>query len=98
MNTSKLNAKVFKTAWSIFKSGFAANFSQALKKAWVIIKMSQGKVVKFQFAKETGELREATAVQTGSLETIANGFVRFIEMVDGKGQWRSFKIANLLIA
>ena len=96
-NKTKINAKVFKTAWQILKGGFAANFGQALKKAWLIIKISAGKATTIVFAKETGEYREAVAVLTGGLDTIASGFVRFVEMVEGKAQWRSFRITNLSI-
>jgi hypothetical protein len=94
---NKINAKVFKTAWAILKGGFAANFAQALKKAWLIIKISAGIATKIVFAKETGEYREAVAVLTGGLDTIAQGFVRFVEIVEGKAQWRSFRISNLSI-
>ena len=96
-NKTKINAKVFKTAWQILKGGLAASFGQALKKAWLIIKISAGITTKITFAKETGEYREATAVLTGCLDTIASGFVRFVEMVEGKAQWRSFRISNLSI-
>ena len=95
-NKTKINAKVFKTAWQILKGGFAANFGQALKKAWLIIKISAGKATTIAFAKDTGEYREAVAVLTGGLDTIASGFVRFVEMVEGKAQWRSFRISNLI--
>ena len=94
--TTKFHAKVFKAAWQILKGGFAANFGQALKKAWLIIKISAGVSTKIVFAKETGEYREAVAVLTGGLDTIASGFVRFVEMVEGKAQWRSFRITNLI--
>lgn len=96
-NTNKFHTKVFKTAWTILKAGFAANFATALKKAWVIIKINAGIGTKIIFAKETGEYREATAMLTGGLDTIASGFVRFVEMVEGKAQWRSFRISNLSI-
>lgn len=94
---NKFQAKVFRTAWQMLKGGFAFNLSEALKKAWAIVKISMGKTTQITFAKETGEIREATAVLTGSLETIAQGFVRFVEMVDGAAQWRSFRITHLII-
>ena len=96
-NTNKFHAKVFKAAWQILKGGFATNFAQALKKAWLIIKISAGKATTIVFAKDTGEYREAVAVLTGGLDTIKDGFVRFVEMVEGKAQWRSFRISNLSI-
>lgn len=99
MNTKiKIQAKVFKTAWQILKGGFAFNLSEALKKAWIIIKINKGIPTPISFAKETGELRDANAVLTGSLDTIQNGFVKFVEMIDGKAQWRSFRITHLLVA
>jgi hypothetical protein len=95
-NTNKFHAKVFKAAWQILKGGFASSFGHALKKAWLIIKLSAGVSTKITFAKDTGEYREAVAVLTGGLDTIASGFVRFVEMVEGKAQWRSFRITNLI--
>ena len=86
MKVQKVSQNVMKSAWTIFKSGLASSFSFALKKAWVIIKL------------QSGEYRKATAVLTGSLDTLEKGFVKFVEMVEGKAQWRSFRIENLLVA
>lgn len=89
-------SKVFKTAWQIFKAGHAVNFSESLQKAWKICKISFGIFTNINFVKEeTGEVRNANAVALGSMSTIENGFVRFVEIVNGASQWRSFKIANL---
>lgn len=91
--------KIFKTAWTILKAGSADNLSIALKKAWVICKVSLGIPTTINFAKaETGELRTANAIQTGSFDTIKDGYIRFVELADGKANWKSFRIANLLIA
>jgi hypothetical protein len=90
-------SKVLRTAWAIKKSGYAESLSIALKKAWIICKLSFGLKQTIAFAKvETGELRTAKAIQVGSLETIKDGFVRFLEDVDGLAQWKSFRIANLI--
>lgn len=98
MKVQKVSQKVMKSAWTIFKSGLASSFSIALKKAWVIIKLQAGVPTVIEFAKETGEYRKATAVLTGSLDTLEKGFVKFVELVEGKAQWRSFRIENLLVA
>jgi len=89
-------SKVFKTAWQILKAGHAVNFSESLKKAWKICKISFGIFTNINFVKdETGELRNAQAVALGSMSTIESGFIRFVEIVNGVSQWRSFKISNL---
>jgi hypothetical protein len=100
MNTNqKVSQKVMKCAWTIFKAGLASSFSIALKRAWVIIKLQSGEPRIIEFAKDTtGEYRKATAVLTGSLDTLEKGFVKFVELVEGKAQWRSFRIENLLVA
>jgi len=92
-------SKVFKTAWTILKAGLADTLSIALKKAWIICKVSFGIPTTINFAKaETGELRTANAIQIGSFETIKDGYIKFVESVDGKALWKSFRIANLIIA
>ena len=96
---SSQKGKIFKTAWTILKAGLAESWSIALKKAWTICKISFGTPTTIQFAKaETGELRTANAIQIGSFESIKDGYLRFVEMADGKANWKSFRIANLLIA
>ena len=90
-------SKIFNMAWTILKSGWASSFSQALKKAWIIAKMYTGKRSTITFAKETGELREATAIISGSLDTLESGFIRFVESFKGaEAQWRSFRIERLI--
>jgi len=59
---------------------------------WVIFKISLGKGLKIVYAKETGELSEALALQVGGLSTIEKGYVRYLEQIKGATQWRSFKI------
>ena len=90
-------SKVMKTAWAIFKSGFAVSFGQALRKAWVLIKITLGNGIKISYAKETGELREAVALQLGGLSTITKGFIRYMENINGSNQWRSFRIERLAL-
>lgn len=89
-------SKIFKTAWQIFKLGFAKTFSNALSKAWTIIKISLGQGVNIEYAKDSGEVRTATALQLGSLSTIEKGFVRYLENINGLNQWRSFNIGRLI--
>ena len=76
-----------------------ANFSTALRAAWQIAKISAGQRTNITFAKDGGELREAIAINCGSLQTIEKGFVRFVEWIsEDKTQWRSFKIERLIVA
>ncbi len=89
-------SKVFRTAWQILRSGNASSFKDALKKSWTICKISYGINTTINFVKEgTGELRTANAIQIGSMDTINKGFIRFVELINGVGQWRSFRIQNL---
>ena len=89
--------KVFKTAWTILKSGVVNSFSEALSKAWTNCKISFGIATDITFAKaDTGEMRTATAIQIGCFDTIKDGYVRFVELAEGKGQWKSFRVANLI--
>ncbi len=72
-------------------------FSDALKAAWMIVKLYLGKATKITFAKDTGELRTAKAIAIGTLSTIEKGYLRFIEMIgEGQTQWRSFRIGRLV--
>lgn len=91
-----MRKKVFKTAWSILKAGFAISFAEALKKAWTIIKITLGNGTPITYATVNGEERNAIAMQVGSLETINRGFIRYIEIIDETVQWRSFRITNLI--
>jgi len=77
------------------KDGFDC-FGDALRAAWLIAKMADGRRVEFAFAKDTGEYREAVAVACGSLSTLECGFLRFVEWVSPeKTQWRSFRLERL---
>lgn len=91
-----LKSKVFTIAHQI-KAQFK-NFSQALKAAWKIAKMHFGKNVTIEFAKNSGEVRTASVLAIGSLETLKKGFVRFVEMkADNTNQWRSFRLERLIL-
>ena len=92
------NSELFSIGWKIKKMGLAGSFSEALKKAWIIMKIKLAGNVAITFAKETGELRAAKALSVGSLDTLNRGFVRYIENIDGKESWRSFRIDRLMVA
>ncbi len=97
MNSHKFQAKVFNTAWTILHAGHAPSISVALKKAWTIARIASGTPTYITFAKQdTGEVRDAVALITGDLSTIADGFVRFVEIKGGRSQWRSFRIDHLI--
>lgn len=73
-------------------------FSESLKAAWIIVKLSLGYYVNLTFAKDTGEIRKAQGIAMGSLSTIEKGFVRFLELLDeDRTQWRSFRIERLIL-
>lgn len=78
------------------------SWSEALKASWKITRMFFGMKVSFVFEKVdkvTGEMieRPATAIAIGSLKTIKKGFVRFLEEVGDRTQWRSFRIERLIL-
>lgn len=92
-----MKSKVLKTAWAIIRLGLASNFSQALRKAWTIIKISLGFGQRISYVKqETGEIREAVALQVGGLDTLQKDFIRYMEQIDGAYKWRSFKVSMML--
>ncbi|MCB0649441.1 MAG: hypothetical protein KDC49_22385 [Saprospiraceae bacterium] len=92
------NSELFSIAWTIKKLGLASSFSEALKKAWIIMKIKLAGNVAITFAKEAGEVRAAKALSIGNLDTLNRGFVRYIENIDGKDSWRSFRIDRLMVA
>ena len=92
------NSELFTIAWTIKKLGLAGSFSEALKKAWIIMKIKLAGNVAISFAKKTGEVRAAKALSIGNLDTLNRGFVRYIENIDGKDSWRSFRIDRLMVA
>lgn len=92
-----MKSKVFTLAHAI-KSNFQS-FSDALKAAWKIIKLTLSRQTEIKFAKKSGEIRKALALKIINLEdTIDRGFARFIEInSDGEEQFRSFKIERLIV-
>jgi hypothetical protein len=91
-----MKSKVMTKAWQIFKLGFASTFSQALMKAWLLVKAGSGRPTKITFAKvETGEIRETTTVQLGA-DTLDKGYISFVEIVEGVGQWRRLRVENII--
>lgn len=105
--TKKFRQRVIETAKSlkeILKPIYGSTWwKQGLEAAWKITKMFFGMKVSFVFNKvdkKTGEVTErpATGVAMGSIKTIKDGYVKFLEQVGDRTQWRSFKIENLLFA
>ena len=92
MNKSKL----FKLAHQI--KGLFTSFGDALRASWKIMKIQMGIPTKIVFAKETGEVREAIALNMGSSSTIEKGYVRFIEQIEGGTAWKSFRIERMIFA
>ena len=89
--------KAMTTAWSFFRLGFFNSFRKALKAAWTILKIQAGIATEITYVKtETGEIRNAKALQVGSLSTLVDGYVRYMEEINDRFQWRSFRIAHLV--
>lgn len=92
-----MNKKAFQLA-HLFKSLFST-FSDALKAAWKIAKLTFGRSQEITFAKKsTGEIRKANALAIGGLSTIKDGYIRFVEKVsEEQTQWRSFRIDHMIV-
>ena len=75
---------------------YFTNWSDAVRASWKIAKLFAGFTVDIAFAKSTGELREATCIAMGSIETLKKGYFRFIEQVGEKTQWRSCKLERMV--
>jgi hypothetical protein len=89
-----MKSKVFKIAHQI-KSQFE-NFSKALTAAWKIVKLSLGFAVQLMFAKECGEVREATAIAMSTTSTLEKGYFKFVEQIEGGTQWRACRLERMI--
>mgnify|MGYP001063511391 CR=1 FL=1 len=99
-------ASVFALAWQFIKrNGFGK--SQALKCAWANVKLKASmrrRIVKFYYRKVNGEIREAYGtLQEKLLPPILGtgrrpGDTLFVYFDTERGEYRSFKRANLLSA
>ena len=96
MAIKKIRSSVMTIAHQI--RNYFNTWSQALKAAWLLVKLRMGQIITIQFAKSTGEIRTAEVVAVGSFSTIEKGFIRFVELVEEGSQWRSFRIERLLLA
>lgn len=93
-----ISRKAMTTAWSFFRLGFFKSFRIALKAAWKVLKIQSGIATDITYIKvDTGEVRNARALQVGSLSTLVEGYIRYMEEINERFQWRSFRIANLVI-
>lgn len=94
-----MKSQAFKIAHQV--KTFFDSWSKALRAGWLIAKLFFGRTVDFVFNKvdkKTGEVTErpATGIAIGSIKTIKDGYVRFLEQVESRTQWRSFRIENLI--
>ena len=85
----KLRKLVMTLANLLRKNGMTAKM--ALTTAWA--KVKSGEKMQVTFAKETGELREATAKMIGLAK---RGTIRFIENIGGKDCYRAFVCERVL--
>lgn len=94
---------IFHNAWATAKSK-GISFALALTQAWglyknpilgVIATATVASPVTFTFIKENGDTREATT--TGVfLSTLKKGFIRYLEVIQGKEAMRCFRIERLI--
>lgn len=93
-----------KTAWQLVKkNGF--NIAEAMKQAWRVAKLKANMavgIVKFHFSKVNGEIREAFGTLSEKFVPASSGSGRKpsdsvqVYFDTEKGEFRCFKIANLL--
>ncbi len=94
-----ISKKAMTTAWSFFRLGFFKSFRLALKAAWKVLKIQSGIATDITYVKvDTGEIRNARALQVGSLSTLVEGYIKYMEEINERFQWRSFRIANMVIS
>lgn len=106
MSTERKNrlSEIMSLAWQfVRKNGYT--FSEALKKAWLNIKLKAAmrqKIVKFYYQKVDGSIREAFGTLKESLLPMTQGTEKkanstlFTYFDSERESWRSFKRANIL--
>lgn len=96
----KIQSKVMRMAWDL--RHLFSSFSEALKKAWAIVKlkrdMSNGEV-RFKFRKVNGEIREAVGTLNVEYERKGTGHateetVSYWDVISNG--FRSFKVTQLI--
>ena len=95
ISKSSIFSKVNKVAHQVRQ--YFASWGEALKAGWMITKLFLGRAVNLTFVKGSGEVREARAIAIGSLETLKNGFFRFVEQLGEGTQWRSCKLERIIL-
>lgn len=104
MRTRDFLSQVMSLAWQFVKrNGFT--MSEAMKAAWLNMKLKfamKQKIVKFYYQKVSGEIREAYGTLKENIVPATQGTGRkqndtlFTYFDTERGEWRSFKRANLL--
>lgn len=93
--TNSLRSKALKIAHQANK--IISDWGTAQWIGWMLAKLQSGLSLDIEFAKSTGELRKAKAIAVGSLSTVKDGFVRFVEYVsEEQTKWRSFRLERLI--
>ena len=99
-------SKVMSTAW-LFVRKYGYTMAEALRQAWANIKLHvrmQGGVVEFYYKKVDGTLRQAFGTLKEGLVCEVLGTGRTAPIYNQvywdteKGEWRSYKMINLLCA
>ena len=104
MRTRDFLSQVMSLAWQFVKrNGFT--MSEAMKAAWLNMKLKfamKQKIVKFYYQKVSGEIREAYGTLKDNIVPTTQGSGRkpnetlFTYFDTERGEWRSFKRANLM--
>ena len=104
MRTRDFLSRVMSLAWQFVKrNGYT--MSEAMKVAWLNMKLKlamKQKIVKFYYQKVSGEIREAYGTLKDNIVPATQGSGRkpnetlFTYFDTERGEWRSFKRANLM--
>lgn len=103
MKTKEFLSKVMSLAWQFVKIN-GLSMSDAMRLAWRNLKLKavmQQRIVKFYYQKVSGEIREAYGTLKDNIVPAIHGTGRkankslFTYFDTERGEWRSFKKANL---
>lgn len=101
-----MKSQIFKLAWQLFKSNLFDSFGEALKAAWIKVKLMiqlRSGIAYFSFRKASGELRDAIGTLSqnnfsydykGSNTAEKPYLIKYWDIE--KRAFRSFKIQNLV--
>ena len=99
----KTLSKVCTIAQTILRHGWQKSLSEAMKAAWLLVKLWGGLRVEFKFYSKTSDKVKTYIGTFGCIDTLQKGYIRFsslvtskIDGIDFEVEPRSFRIENLM--